>query len=87
MTLNNQITQMQQYIESQKNKIEALKGQLQNACNDIIEVQNLYSEQYRYNKVFIKQWNLRFADQQKHIDTIVEKQIQSMYYSLTMWEY
>ncbi|RIB20500.1 hypothetical protein C2G38_2141143 [Gigaspora rosea] len=59
MTLNNQITQMQQYIESQKDEIEALRGQLQKARDDII-------------KVLIEQWNSRFANQQKRIDAIVE---------------
>ncbi|RIB04524.1 hypothetical protein C2G38_2048366 [Gigaspora rosea] len=63
---------MQQYIESQKDEIEALRGQLQKARDDIIEDQNLYSEQYRYNRVLIEQWNSRFANQQKRIDAIVE---------------
>ncbi|RIB18179.1 hypothetical protein C2G38_2311122 [Gigaspora rosea] len=62
MILNNQFTKMQQYIESQKNEIEVLRGQLQKAYDNFIEVQNLYSEQYKDNQALIEQWNLRFAD-------------------------
>ncbi|RIB19418.1 hypothetical protein C2G38_2307036 [Gigaspora rosea] len=72
MTLNNKIVQMQQHIDNQKDEIEMLRGQLQKARNDIIEIQNLYSEQYKYKETLIEQWNSRYADQQKRIDAIVE---------------
>ncbi|RIB09239.1 hypothetical protein C2G38_2209449 [Gigaspora rosea] len=55
MTLNNQIVQMQQHIDNQKDEIEMLRGQLQKAHDDIIEIQNLYSEQYKYKETLIEQ--------------------------------
>ena len=36
------------------------------------KMQNLYNEQCKNNEVLIGQWNLRFADQQKCVNTIIE---------------
>jgi len=63
---------MQNYIEDQKNEIVELKKQLQRAYDNMSKMQNLYDEQFKNNEVFIRQWNLRFADQQKRVDTIIE---------------
>ena len=70
--LNNQVIRMQNYIEDQKNEIAELKKQLQRAYNNMSKMQNLYDEQCKNNEVLIRQWNLRFADQQKCIDVIIE---------------
>ncbi|RHZ57715.1 hypothetical protein Glove_384g34 [Diversispora epigaea] len=70
--LNNQITRMQNYIKDQKNEIVELKKQLQRAQDNMIKIQSLYDEQCKNNEVLIRQWNSRFADQQKRIEAIVE---------------
>ncbi|RHZ88728.1 hypothetical protein Glove_21g185 [Diversispora epigaea] len=70
--LNNQITRMQNYIKDQKNEIVELKKQLQQAQDNMIKIQSLYDEQCKNNEVLIRQWNSRFADQQKRIEAIVE---------------
>ena len=36
------------------------------------KMQNLYDEQFKNNKVLIRQQNLRFADQQKCVNVIIE---------------
>ncbi|CAG8481033.1 6224_t:CDS:2, partial [Scutellospora calospora] len=70
--LENRIGRMQLYIEEQKNEIETLKSKLQRAHDSIIEVRNLYDEKSKHNEALIKQWNLRFSTQQKHIDAVIE---------------
>ncbi|RHZ84150.1 hypothetical protein Glove_85g68 [Diversispora epigaea] len=59
-------------LENQKNEIVELKKQLQRAQDNMIKIQSLYDEQCKNNEVLIRQWNSRFADQQKRIEAIVE---------------
>ena len=63
---------MQNYIEDQKNEIVELKKQLQRTYDNMSKMQNLYDEQFKNNEVLIRQWNLRFADQQKHVNVIIK---------------
>ncbi|RHZ86479.1 hypothetical protein Glove_50g125 [Diversispora epigaea] len=70
--LNNQIAQMQQFIDDKKNEVDDLRNRLQKVYDNIIEHKKLYDEQCRHNEILIEQWNSRFATQQKRIDAIIE---------------
>lgn len=55
-----------------KDEIEKLKDQLQRAHSNMLDIWNLYDEQYRYNQLLIEQQNSRFAIHQQCIDAIVK---------------
>ena len=63
---------MQKHLENQKNKIEELKQKMRRAHNYAIKTQSLYEEQCKKNDDFVKQWDSRFNNQQKRIDTIIK---------------
>ena len=70
--LNSQIIQMRQLTEDQRIEIEVLKAWLEKAYGNMAVIQNLYEEQREKNDDLVKQWRLRFANQAKRIDAIIE---------------
>ncbi|CAG8845977.1 22067_t:CDS:2, partial [Gigaspora margarita] len=86
MDLNGRIEKMQEFIydqgieieelrgklDDQENEIEELRSRLRRAYDNIAEIQDLCDEKIKYNEMLVEQWNSRFSDCQKQINSVIE---------------
>ncbi|CAG8815709.1 24356_t:CDS:2, partial [Gigaspora margarita] len=86
MDLNGRIEEMQEFIydqgieieelrgklNDQENEIEELRSRLRRAYDNMAEIQDLCDEKIKHNKMLVEQWNSRFSDQQKRINSVIE---------------
>jgi len=72
MELNGRIERMQQHIDDQENEIEELRSKLRRAYDNMAEIQDLCDEKIKHNGALVEQWNSRFSDRQKWINSVIK---------------
>ncbi|CAG8814951.1 8728_t:CDS:1, partial [Dentiscutata erythropus] len=69
--ITNVITELLLQIESRNGKIIELKRRINEYCEEILNLRDLYKKQYKVNERLIEQWNFQHSDWDKRVQEII----------------
>ncbi|CAG8774482.1 19256_t:CDS:2, partial [Gigaspora margarita] len=58
--------------DTNEDDLKKLRSRLRRVYDNMAEIQDLCDEKIKHNEMLVEQWNSRFSDWQKQINSVIE---------------